>query len=84
MTFVNQLRKICPSNFISEKKDLYVYAHDTSQNPNEVILPLCVVFPRNTKEVANVCRFCYENNIKLFQEPKAQTIGAEQDLLKIL
>ena len=70
MTFVNQLRKICPSNFISEKKDLYVYAHDTSQNPNEVILPLCVVFPRNTKEVANVCRFCYENNIKIV--PRAQ------------
>ena len=51
MDIVNKLRKICPNNFIDKKEDLYVYAHDTSQNPDELILPMCVVFPKNTKEV---------------------------------
>lgn len=70
MDFVNKLRNICPDNFLSKKEDLYVYAHDTSQNPDELILPLAVVFPKNTKEVSQIAKLCWENNVSIV--PRAQ------------
>ncbi len=70
MDIVNKLRKICPNNFIDKKEDLYVYAHDTSQNPDELILPMCVVFPKNTKEVSQIAKICNENKISII--PRAQ------------
>lgn len=70
MDIVNKLKKICPNNFIDKREDLYVYAHDTSQNPDELILPLCVVFPSNTKEVSEIVKFCFENNVSII--PRAQ------------
>lgn len=70
MDIVNKLKKICPNNFICKKEDLYVYAHDTSQNPDKLILPLCVVFPSNTKEVSEIVKICNENKIAII--PRAQ------------
>ncbi len=70
MEIIKTLRKICPDNFIDKKEDLYVYAHDTSQNPDELILPLCVVFPRNREEVSKIAKACFDNRISII--PRAQ------------
>ena len=70
MTFVNELKKICKDNLLTKKEDLYVYAHDTSQNPEKIIVPLAVVFPRNTKEVSEIIKVLYKYNIPYI--PRAQ------------
>jgi len=70
MDFVNDLRKICPDNLLYKKEDLYVYAYDTSQNPNEIILPLAVVFPKNTKEVSKIVKYAKKNKLNII--PRAQ------------
>lgn len=70
MKIINALKKICPNNFIYKKEDLYVYAHDTSQNPENLVLPLCVVFPSNREEVVKIAKFCFENNVSII--PRAQ------------
>ena len=69
MSFIDKLKKIT-SDILLKKEDLYVYAHDTSQNPKEIILPLAVVFPKNTQEVSKIAKICFENNIKIV--PRAQ------------
>ena len=61
MTFINKLKKIT-SDILLKKEDMYVYAHDTSQNPDEIILPLAVVFPKNTDEVSKIVKLCNKNN----------------------
>ena len=63
--FLKKLKNICPTNFLSKKEDLYVYAYDTSQNPDNTILPLAVVFPKNTKEVSEIAKLCFEYNISI-------------------
>ena len=70
MNFVNDLKKICPDNFLYKKEDLYVYAYDTSQNPDEIILPLAVVFPKNAKDVSNIVKYAKKNNLNVI--PRAQ------------
>ncbi len=70
MTFVNELKKICKDNLLTKKEDLYVYAHDTSQSPEKIIVPLAVVFPRNTKEVSEIIKVLYKYNIPYI--PRAQ------------
>lgn len=65
MDFVNELKKICPDNLLYKKEDIFVYAYDTSQNPDKIIIPLAVVFPKNTSEVSKIAKFAYENNITL-------------------
>ena len=70
MTFVNELKKICPNNFLDKKQDIFVYAYDTSQNPDEIILPLAVVFPKTTKEVSEILKLCNKNKITVV--PRAQ------------
>ena len=70
MDFVNELKKICGSNLLLKKEDLYVYAHDTSQNPDNIILPLAVVFPRNTKEVSDIIKVLNKYNVPCV--PRAQ------------
>ena len=70
MNFVNDLKKICPHNFLYKKEDLYVYAYDTSQNPEEIVLPLAVVFPKNTKEVSEIVKYANKNNLNII--PRAQ------------
>ena len=69
MNFVSELKKIT-SDILLKKEDLYVYAFDTSQNPEKIILPLAVVFPKNTFEVSEIAKICYKNNIKIV--PRAQ------------
>lgn len=69
MNFIDEIRKITPDILI-KKEDLYVYAFDTSQNPDELILPLAVVFPKNTKEVSKIAEICYKYDIKIV--PRAQ------------
>lgn len=70
MSFLKEIKKICPDNFLDKKEDLYVYAHDTSQNPEELILPLCVVFPKNTKEVSEIVKIANKHKISII--PRAQ------------
>ena len=69
MNFIDKLKKIT-SDVLFKKEDLYVYAHDSSQNPKEVILPLAVVFPKNTQEVSKIAKICFENDVKIV--PRAQ------------
>lgn len=69
MNFIDEIRKIT-SDILVKKEDLYVYAFDTSQNPDKLILPLAVVFPKNTKEVSQIVQICYKHNIKIV--PRAQ------------
>lgn len=70
MTFVNELKKICPNGLLFKKEDLYVYAFDTSQNSDNVIMPKAVVFPKNTQEVKKIVEFCNKNKITIV--PRAQ------------
>ena len=65
MDIVNELKKICPDNLLYKKEDIFVYAYDTSQNPDKIIMPLAVVFPKNTSEVSKIAKFAYKNNISL-------------------
>ena len=69
MDFLKELKKIT-SDILLKKEDLYVYAHDTSQNPKELILPLAVVFPKNTQEVSKIAKLCNEYKISIV--PRAQ------------
>jgi len=69
MNFIDEIKKITP-DILLKKEDLYVYAFDTSQNPEKLILPLAVVFPKNTQEVSEIAKICYKNNIKIV--PRAQ------------
>ncbi|MBQ8476025.1 FAD-binding protein, partial [bacterium] len=68
--FLHELKHIMGHNFLSKKEDLYVYAHDTSQNPEDIILPLAVVFPQNTKEVSEVVKLALKYKISIV--PRAQ------------
>lgn len=69
MNFIEKLKKITP-DILLEKEDIYVYAFDTSQNPDELILPIAVVFPKNTLEVSKIAKLCSENNVSIV--PRAQ------------
>lgn len=68
--FLKKLKNIVPDNFLSKKEDLYVYCYDTSQNPDKIILPLAVVFPKNTKEVSEIVKLCSKYGISIV--PRAQ------------
>ncbi len=63
--FLKELKQKVPNNFLSKKEDLYVYAHDTSQNPEEIILPLAVVFPKNAEDVSNIVKICSKYNVSI-------------------
>ncbi len=67
---ISELKKISPNNFLYKKEDLYVYAYDTSQNPDKITLPLAVVFPESTKEVSDIVKIA--NKYKLNIIPRAQ------------
>ena len=69
MDFIAKLKKTT-SNVLHKNEDIYVYAYDTSQNPEKIILPLAVVFPKNTTEVSSIVKLCNENNISIV--PRAQ------------
>lgn len=70
MSFVNELKKICPDNLLLKKEELYVYAHDTSQNPDEIFLPIAVAFPKNIEQVSKICALAYKEGIAIV--PRAQ------------
>ena len=69
MDFITKLKKIT-SDVLHNVEDLYVYAYDTSQNPENLVLPLAVVFPKNTTEVSRISKLCNEHNISIV--PRAQ------------
>ena len=69
MTFIKELKNVCNA-VLSKKEELYVYAFDTSQNGKEVILPLAVVFPKNTKEVSEIVRVANKYGVSVV--PRAQ------------
>ena len=68
-TIILELKKIC-RDILFKKEDIFVYAYDTSQNPDNIILPLAVIFPKNKDEVVKIVKFCSKNNIKIV--PRAQ------------
>lgn len=68
--FLGELKQAAPYNFLHKKEDLYVYAHDTSQNPDEIILPLAVVFPRNSKEASKIVQIASKYHVSIV--PRAQ------------
>lgn len=39
-----------------KREDVYPYAFDTAPIKDEVVLPLCVVFPKNTNDVQNIVK----------------------------
>lgn len=63
--FLKELKNVLSRNILFKKEDLYVYAHDTSQNPEKIILPLAVVFPTNTKEVSDIVKICSKYNVSI-------------------
>ena len=69
MNFVDKLKKI-HKNTLYKKEDIFVYAHDTSQNPDKLILPLAVVFPNSVEEVSKIAKLCYKYEISIV--PRAQ------------
>lgn len=76
MEFVNKLKKIS-KDILLNKEDLYVYAYDTSQNETDTILPLAVVFVKNTKEVSEVLKLCNEYKISVVARAAATNhVGA--------
>ncbi len=70
MTFANELRKICPNRVLDKKEDVYAYAYDTSKNPDEIIMPLAVVFPKNALEVSKIVKFASKNNLSIVPRAK--------------
>ncbi len=66
---LQELKKSC-KNVLYKKEDIYVYAYDTSQNPETIIMPLAVVLPENREEVIRIVKICAENKIKIV--PRAQ------------
>ncbi len=67
--FISELKKNL-KNVLFKKEDVYVYAYDTSQNPEKVILPLAVVFPENKNDVVEIVKICQKYKIKIV--PRAQ------------
>ncbi len=70
MNFLDELKKVCGKNLLTKKEDLYVYAYDTSLNPEKIILPLCVVFPKNSKEISEIVKIANKYNLTIV--PRAQ------------
>lgn len=70
MTFANELKKICPNRVLDKKQDVYAYAYDTSKDPDEIILPLAVVFPKNANEVSKIVKLASKNNFSIVPRAK--------------
>ena len=66
---IRELKSSC-KNVLYKKEDIYVYAYDTSQNPETIIMPLAVVLPENREEVVRIVKICAKNKIKIV--PRAQ------------
>ncbi len=66
---IRELKDSC-KNVLYKKEDIYVYAYDTSQNPETIIMPLAVVLPENREEVVRIVKICTKNKIKIV--PRAQ------------
>lgn len=61
--FLNELKRIYNSDILLEKEGLYPYAYDTSPNPDEIILPLAVVFPTKKEQVSETMKLCSKYKI---------------------
>ncbi len=70
MSFVNELKNACPNDFLSKKEDLFVYAYDTTKNPDKINLPLAVVHPRNAFEVSEAVKVCQKYNVAIVPRAK--------------
>ncbi len=70
MTFANELKKICPNRVLYKKEDVYTYAFDTSKNPDEIIMPAAVVFPKSAVEVSKIVKLAQKNNISIVPRAK--------------
>ncbi len=63
---IKEFEKITDSgSILKDKEDIYPYAYDTSPNPDEIKLPLCVVFPKNVEEISEIAKICNKKGISI-------------------
>ncbi len=48
-----------------KKEEIYPYAFDTAPIKDEVTLPLCVVFPKNTEDVQNIVKLAKKYSLNI-------------------
>lgn len=68
--FLEKLKTICPNRVLYKKEDIFVYAYDTSKDPEKIHMPIAVIFPQNTKEVSQIVKIAKKFNISIV--PRAQ------------
>ena len=68
--FLKELKRVLYKKVVVKKEDLYVYAYDTSQNPDKTILPLAVVFPHSKDDVIKAVKIAYKYGVSIV--PRAQ------------
>ena len=62
---LKELKNTLSDKVIINKEDLYVYAYDTSQNPDKTILPLAVVFPHERTDVVKTLKLAYKYSVSV-------------------
>ncbi|MBR1618020.1 FAD-binding protein [bacterium] len=67
MDLIKELQNALSNKVLSDKKDIFVYAYDTSQNEDKLILPLAVVFPKNTDEVVKIVQIANKYKVSIVQ-----------------
>lgn len=50
---------------LKDREDIYPYAFDTAPIKDKIILPLCVAFPKNTKDVQEIVKTANKYNLKI-------------------
>ena len=59
------LKKIYQNDILYKKEDVYPYAYDTSPNPQDIIPPEFVVFPKNASDVSKTVLLAKKHKIAL-------------------
>ncbi len=67
---MEELKKICKNNFLYKKEDVFVYAYDTSKDPDEIHTPLAVAFVENSRQVSEIVQLAKKYNVSIV--PRAQ------------
>ena len=61
---LNEFKKL-NIKILDKKEDIYPYAYDTAPVKNEVVLPFCVVFPKNTQDIQNIVKIASKYDLNL-------------------
>ncbi len=78
--FIDEVKKL-NIKILYKKEDIYPYAFDTAPIKKEVILPFCVVFPKNTNDVQKIVNLVnkYKLNIVPRGAATCHTSGCKPD-----